>query len=99
MSFIFGKLTWDAIPHDPVALGGAVFMLVMSALAIAALTRFKLWKWLWDEYLTSLDPKKIGVMYIAVAVIMLVRGLADASMIRLQQALSVGDNHGYLRPD
>jgi cytochrome o ubiquinol oxidase subunit 1 len=99
LSLIFGKLSLDAIPHDPVAFGGVVFMVCVGLAIAGALTYFKLWKWLWDEYLTSLDPKKIGIMYIAVAVIMLVRGLVDASMIRLQQALSVGDSHGYLAPD
>jgi len=99
MNLIFGKLSLDAIPHDPVAFSGVIFMLFAGAAVIAALTYFKLWKWLWDEYLTSLDPKKIGVMYIAVAVIMLMRGLIDASMLRLQQAVSVGSDHGYLAPD
>ena len=96
---LFGKFTLEAIPHDPVALGGVVFMLFAGAALCGALTYFKLWRWLWNEYLTSLDPKKIGVMYIAVAVIMMLRGLVDASMIRMQQALSVGDNYGYLAPD
>lgn len=98
MSF-FGKLSFDAIPHDPVALGGVIFMLLVGAALVLLLTYFHLWRWLWDEYLTSLDPKKIGVMYIAVAVVMLLRGFVDASMIRLQQALSVGNNHGYLAPE
>src|SRR4051812_33023116 len=99
MSFLFGRLTLDVMPHDPVAIGGVVFMLAMGLLVAGTLTYFQLWKWLWDEYITSLDPKKIGVMYIAVALIMLVRGLVDATMMRLQQAISVGDNHGYLTPD
>ncbi len=98
-SLIFGKLTLDAIPHDPVALGGVLFMCFMGALVVATLTYFKLWKWLWVEYLTSLDAKKIGVMYIAVAIVMLLRGMTDAAMMRLQQALSLGADHGYLAPE
>jgi cytochrome o ubiquinol oxidase subunit 1 len=96
---IFGKLSLDAIPHDPVALAGVVFMFSAGIAALVALTYFKLWRWLWEEYLTSLDPKKIGIMYIVVAVLMLVRGMADAGMMRLQQAISVGDSFGYLSPE
>lgn len=99
MNSIFGRLTVDAIPHDPIALGGVVFMIFSGVAVVSVLSYFKLWRWLWDEYLTSLDPKKIGVMYIAIAVIMLLRGFVDASMIRLQQALSVGESHGYLAPE
>jgi cytochrome o ubiquinol oxidase subunit 1 len=51
---------------------------------------------LWKEWLTSTDPKKIGVMYIIVASLMLFRGALDAGMIWLQQILSTGDSHGYL---
>lgn len=96
---LFGKLTPDAIPHDPVALGGVVFMIISAIAAVFAFTYFKLWGWLWREYLTSLDAKKIGVMYIAVAVIMLVRGLVDASLLRAQQAIAVGADSGYLSPE
>ena len=53
---------------------------------------FGTWRWLWREWLTSLDPKKIGVMYIAVAGVMLVRGGVDALLMRAQQATSVGDS-------
>lgn len=85
---MLGRLTLDAIPTNPVTLGGAASM-VLGVLFIAAiLTYFKRWKWLWNEWLTSLDPKKIGVMYIIVAMIMLLRGVGDAVMMRLQQALA-----------
>ncbi len=96
---IFGRLSWEAIPHDTVALGGVVFMVMAAGLTIAALTYFKLWTWLWKEYLTSLDPKKIGLMYITVAALMLFRGMVDAAMMRLQQAIAVGENAGYLSPE
>ena len=59
----------------------------------------KRWKWIWNEYITSLDPKKIGVMYIVVAFLSLVKGLVDALMMRVQQMFSVGDSFGYLEPD
>ena len=46
----------------------------------------KRWKWLWNEWLTTVDPKRIGIMYIVVALIMFLKGFADALMMRLQQA-------------
>ena len=80
-------------------MGGAV-MLVGGTIGIVFLLFYlKRWTWLWKEWLTSLDPKKIGVMYIIVAILMLLRGVADAGMIRAQQALSVGDSTGILTSD
>jgi cytochrome o ubiquinol oxidase subunit 1 len=77
-----------------------------SVVIVAALTYFKRWGWaigiakyVWKEWLTSLDPKKIGVMYIIVAALMLLRGFSDALMMRAQQALSVGDSTGVLTSD
>jgi cytochrome o ubiquinol oxidase subunit 1 len=63
------------------------------------ITYLKRWKWLWRNWLTSLDAKKIGVMYIIVAVVMLLRGLADALMLRLQTAVAVGDQAGPIDTD
>jgi cytochrome o ubiquinol oxidase subunit 1 len=82
-----------------VALGGQLTMVFGALAVIAYLTYTKRWRWLWKEWLTSLDPKKIGVMYILVAFIMLLRGLADAAMMRAQQATSVGSSHGFLSAD
>lgn len=96
---MLGRLSLDALPTDPVLLGGVVSMVLGAMTAIAALTYFKKWKWLWSTWLTSLDPKKIGVMYIIVAVLMLIRGGVDAGMMRAQQILSVGDSHGFLHSD
>lgn len=85
---ILGRLGWDALPHNIITQGGAA-MLVLGTLAIVGLLfYFKKWKWLYKNWLSSLDAKKIGVMYISVAVIMLLRGVADAGMIRMQQALA-----------
>ncbi len=96
---MFGKLTTDALPTDPIAIGGAIFMVLAGAGIIGALFYFKKWTWLWKEWLTSVDHKKIGIMYIIVAGVMLVRGFSDAVMMRTQQAMSVGDNMGFLAPD
>ena len=99
-SFLLGNLTWDAIPfHDPIIMGSGIFMGVIAAVILGAITYLKKWKWLWTEWLTSVDHKKIGIMYIILAFIMLFRGFADAIMMRLQQVLSVGASSGYLPPE
>ena len=97
---MFGKLTPEAIPfHDPIVMG-AVGMMLLAALMVAALiTYFHKWLYLWRHWLTSLDHKKIGIMYVALALIMLLRGFADAIMMRGQQALSYGDRQGFLQPE
>ncbi len=98
-NWFWGRLTLDALPHDKIVLGGVVAMIGGLLAAIALLTYFKRWKWLWKEWLTSLDPKKIGVMYLTVASLMLLRGVADALMLRAQQATSVGSSQGLLTSD
>ncbi|HRF28529.1 MAG TPA: cbb3-type cytochrome c oxidase subunit I [Candidatus Saccharibacteria bacterium] len=96
---LLGRLSFDYLPTEPATIGAAVG-LPLSALAIvAALTYFKKWRWLWDNWLTSLDAKKIGVMYIVVAIAMLLRGLADALMLRAHTAQAVGDNSGLFTTD
>ena len=96
---LLGRLTIHAIPTDPITLGGVVTMLGGVITVLAVITYFKRWKWLWKEWLTSLDPKKIGVMYIVVALVMLLRGGADAVLLRAQQATSVGAHNGPLDPN
>ncbi len=96
---MFGKLTLEAIPHDPVILAAMAFMALGGLGVVGALFYFKRWKWLWTEWLTSVDHKKIGIMYILVSFVMLLRGFTDALMMRSQQVLAVGDAVGYLPPD
>jgi len=96
---MFGTLTLSAFAQGPIVLGAQLFI-VLGGLCIAGLvTYLGRWRWLWDEWLTSLDAKKIGVMYMIVGVVMFVRGGIDALMMRLQQALSVGASQGYLTPE
>lgn len=91
-----GKLTWQQLPHVPVTAGAAVSM-VLIAFAVAAFITYKhRWGWLYKEWLTTTNHKRIGIMYIIVALTMLLRGLADAVMMRAQQATSVGNSHGVL---
>ncbi|MCK0153348.1 cytochrome o ubiquinol oxidase subunit I [Alcanivorax sp. S6407] len=97
---IFGRLTWDAIPfHDPIILATFAVVAVGGVAMLAAITRYKLWGYLWNEWFTTIDHKKIGIMYIILGLVMLLRGFADAIMMRLQQALAFGDSAGYLPPD
>ncbi len=94
---IFGRLTWEAVPfHEPILLGTFAVVALGGLATLALLTRYKLWGYLWREWLTSVDHKKIGVMYIILAIIMLLRGFADALMMRAQQAIAFGDQAGYL---
>ena len=63
---------------------------------IGLISYFKRWKWLWNEWLTTVDHKKIGIMYIIVVLIMFFKGFTDALMMRLQQALAVGESQGFI---
>lgn len=93
---MFGLLTPDAFKHDAIEAGAGLSMLFGLILAVALLTYYKRWTWIWKEYLTSLDPKKIGVMYLVVVFLMIFKGLVDALMIRTQQILSVDAGSGFI---
>src|SRR5277367_4632235 len=94
--FLFGNLTWDSLPHQWFTIGGTAAMTLIGLTFVGMVTYYKRWTWLWKEWLTSTDPKKIGIMYIVVASLMFFRGALDAGMIWLQQSLSVGSSQGYL---
>jgi cytochrome o ubiquinol oxidase subunit 1 len=96
MDHIWGRLTLDAFKHDPIESGAGIGIALSGMIITFLLFYYRGWRWLWKEWLTSLDPKKIGVMYIVVAALMLFKGLVDASMIRGEQMLSVGSAHGFL---
>ncbi|UZW58597.1 cytochrome o ubiquinol oxidase subunit I [Lysobacter enzymogenes] len=96
---IFGRLTWDAIPlHEPILIATFAMVALGGVAVLALLTRYKLWGYLWNEWFTSIDHKKIGIMYIVLGLVMLMRGFADAIMMRMQQAMAFGDNAGFLPP-
>jgi cytochrome o ubiquinol oxidase subunit I len=99
MSFLFGKLSWSAIPFDqplPLVAGGVVFLVLLGVMAWIV---SKGWApYLWREWITSVDHKRIGVMYCVLALVMLLRGFSDAIMMRSQQALAY-NAPGYLPPD
>jgi cytochrome o ubiquinol oxidase subunit 1 len=93
---MFGRLNLDAFHHEPSQNSAVLGMLFMGIVLIGLLTYFKLWKWLWTDWITTVDHKRIGIMYIVVVLIMFAKGFTDAVMMRLHQALSVGDAHGFL---
>ena len=96
---MFGKLTLDAIPmHEPIIMGTLVVVLLGGAALFGAITYHHKWTYLWREWICSVDHKRVGVMYIIMALVMLLRGFADAIMMRTQQAIAVGETAGYLPP-
>ncbi|QHI95399.1 cytochrome o ubiquinol oxidase subunit I [Aristophania vespae] len=96
---MLGKLSLSAIPYDvPILVGTFIGVAVIGIAALAVITYFGKWGYLWREWLTTVDHKKLGVMYIVLAIVMLLRGFADAVMMRTQLALAYGNNPGYLPP-
>ena len=97
---IFGRLTLDSIPyHVPILVWTFVGVAIGGAAVVGALTYLRAWGYLWREWFTSIDHKKIGVMYVVLGLIMLLRGFSDALMMRSQQAIAFGSNAGYLPPE
>ena len=97
---LLGKLDWSAIPFDQPIIMGASGGVVLAIVAILSWVTLKGYvPYLWREWITSVDHKRIGIMYIILALIMLLRGFADAIMMRAQQAVAGGGAQGYLPPD
>ncbi len=92
---MFGKLTPEAFRHDPIIESVGVGIIIFSIGLIGLITYLGRWKWLWREWFTSVDPKRIGIMYLIVVLLMLFKGVTEASMIRLQQAIA-SDSQGFL---
>ncbi|MEE8659226.1 Cytochrome bo(3) ubiquinol oxidase subunit 1 [Acetobacteraceae bacterium EV16G] len=96
---MLGKLSLSAIPLDvPILVGTFAGVVIVGALVLGLITWFGKWGYLWREWLTSVDHKRLGVMYIVLALVMLFRGFADAVMMRSQLALAYKGNPGYLPP-
>jgi cytochrome o ubiquinol oxidase subunit 1 len=105
---MLGDLSWGALPfvrawQNPVvsemigAVAGAI--VVIGAVAVfSVVTYLKAWRYLWREWFTSLDHKKIGIMYIVLAGVMLTRALIEAVLMRTQQALAV-NSPGIVEPN
>src|ERR1700741_173901 len=97
---LLGKLDWSAVPFDqPIIMGtvGSVLVVIVSVFSWVTLKGYV--PYLWREWITFVDHKRIGVMYIILALVMLVRGFSDAIMMRSQLAISVGQSQGYLPPE
>lgn len=97
VSPILGRLNWSALPlHEPILVGTFAVVALGGLATLGLLTKYKLWGYLWREWFTTVDHKKIGIMYMVLGVVMLLRGFADAIMMRLQQAMAFGGSEGYL---
>lgn len=96
---LFGRLSLEDIPfHEPILQVTFAGVAVAGIAVIAAITYFRFWGPLWRDWLTSVDHKKIGIMYVVLALVMLLRGFADALLMRSQQAIAFGSNEGFLPP-
>ncbi|RWD69970.1 cytochrome o ubiquinol oxidase subunit I [Mesorhizobium sp.] len=95
--FIFGRLTLESLPlHEPIVVVTFIVVALGGLAVLGAITYFKLWGYLWREWFTSVDHKKIGIMYMVLGLVMLLRGFSDAIMMRLQQAIAFNGSDGYL---
>ncbi len=97
---MFGKLTWDAIPFaEPIPLLTSLVVILGIGAILAWITVKGFWPYLWREWITSVDHKRIGVMYCLLGLVMLVRGFSDAILMRSHLAFAAGASQGYLPPD
>ncbi len=97
---MLGKLTWAAIPFDqPIPLVTSIVIIVGIVTLLALITIKGWWPYLWNEWISSTDHKRIGVMYMVLGLVMLLRGFADALMMRAQLALAQGGAAGFLPPE
>src|ERR1700738_948181 len=97
---LLGKLSWSAIPFDqPIVMFASAGMILGIVLVLSWVTLKGYWPYLWREWLTSVDHKRIGVMYMVLALVMLLRGFTDAIMMRAQLAVAAGGEQGYLPPE
>ena len=96
---VMGKLSWSAIPlHEPIIMGTVACVALIVVAVLTWVTARGYWLYLWREWITSVDHKRIGVMYVALAHLMLIRGFSDGIMMRTQQAVAAGGARGFLPP-
>ncbi|WP_435235031.1 cytochrome o ubiquinol oxidase subunit I [Psychromonas sp. PT13] len=97
---LLGKFSLDAIPfHEPIIVGTMIGIVVVGLTVLGLITKYQKWGVLWRDWITSVDHKRLGVMYIFLALIMLFRGFSDAIMMRSQLALATNGAPGYLPPE
>src|SRR6202167_2851821 len=97
---MLGKLTWSAIPfNQPIPMAASLFVTIGVFSVLGVVTFKGWWPYLWREWLTSVDHKRIGVMYVLLALVLLLRGFIDAIMMRSQLAIAAGGAQGYLPPE
>lgn len=99
LNFVFGRLTLHSFPfYDPILIWTFVVVVILTLAVLGTVTKMGWWGYLWREWFTSIDHKKIGIMYFVLGFVMLLRGFGDAIMIRIQQAEAFGANLGYQDP-
>lgn len=99
-SLIFGRLSLESIPyHEPILIVTFAIAALAGLGVIGFITHKRFWGTLWRDWITSIDHKKIGIMYIILAFVMLLRGFSDALMMRAQQAMAFGGSEGFLPPE
>ncbi|RTL63975.1 MAG: cytochrome o ubiquinol oxidase subunit I, partial [Hyphomicrobiales bacterium] len=86
-----GKLSLAAIPyHEPILIATFIGAALAGLAVLGLVTKYRLWGTFWRDWATSIDHKKIGIMYMVLGLVMLLRGFADALMMRGQQAIAFG---------
>ncbi|WP_179504753.1 MULTISPECIES: cytochrome o ubiquinol oxidase subunit I [unclassified Sphingomonas] len=95
---LLGRISLEQLPfvHEPIVAATFAGVVLGGIALVGALTYFRLWGYLWKEWFTSVDHKKIGIMYMILGLVMFMRGFADAIMMRLQQAIAFNGSEGYL---
>lgn len=97
---LLGNLTLEAIPyHEPIIMVTLALIGVIGLVVVGLITKYQKWGALWHNWLTSVDHKRLGIMYIVLALVMLIRGFSDAIMMRTQLALATNGAEGYLPPE
>lgn len=99
VKLLLGRLSWEAIAfHEPVLLALFVAVALGGLVWVGSMSYFGMWGRFWRHWVTSVDHKRVGLMYIVLGLVMLLPGVAGALMLLLQHALSAGDGPGYLSP-